>query len=135
MADIDLHEVVSGLFAILALLLAWMWKDLKTQTDKIDERTGQMREVYVRRQDVIDLASAIEKAKADIADLREKKIGRDELSERFAQFENTVIKASNDVRDSVARLHARMDKLDDANREDFKTLLSEMGREGRRAPI
>ena len=121
---VDWQFVCLAISSFTGVLLGWMWKDLRQHIEHLDKNTTLIKETYVQKRDIaeeIELIRHIDKA---VTKLDAEKVGREELNSRFLAFENTILKASQDIRDSIARFHIRIDKIDAANVENLKLIFT-----------
>ena len=124
--SIDWQTVCLAISSLTSILLGIVWRDLRSHIEQLDKNTTFIKENYVLKSDIADEIEQIRIIEKMVVKIDAEKVSRNELNERFTQFENTLLKASQDIRDSIARFHVRIDKIDSANVENLKLIFTRL---------
>ena len=124
--SIDWQTVCLAISSLTSILLGIVWRDLRSHIEQLDKNTTFIKENYVLKSDIADEIEQIRIIEKMVVKIDAEKVSRAELNERFTQFENTLLKASQDIRDSIARFHIRIDKIDSANVENLKLIFTRL---------
>ena len=129
--SVDWQTVCLAISSFTGVLLGWMWKDLRQHIEQLDKNTAFIKENYVQKADIMEEIEQIRHIEKTVVKIDAEKVSRTELNERFLAFENTILKASQDIRDSIARFHVRIDKIDAANIENLKLIFTRLPNGGK----
>ena len=124
--SIDWQTVCLAISSLTSILLGIVWRDLRSHIEQLDKNTTFIKENYVLKSDIADEIEQIRIIEKMVVKIDAEKVSRNELNERFTNFENTLLIASQDIRDSIARFNVRIDKIDSANVENLKLIFTRL---------